>query len=84
MAGFGAHGEQPNHIRRRDAIRGGELVDHPTATMQTAAHTAPDIKRVRKAIASFLCDVHFLRAFPSRDDTICVTFGAAAFIRISR
>jgi len=52
--------------------------------MQTAAHTAPDIKRVRKAIASFLCDVHFLRAFPSRDDTICVTFGAAAFIQISR
>jgi len=31
--------------------------------------TASDIKRVRLGIASFLCDVHFLRAFSSRDDT---------------
>jgi len=31
--------------------------------------TGSDIKRVRLGIASFLCDVHFLRAFSSRDDT---------------
>ena len=31
--------------------------------------TASDIKRVRLGIASFLCDVHFLRAFSSCDDT---------------
>lgn len=58
------------------------MIVRPTFA-QSAARHAPDIKRVRIVIASFLCDAHFSRAFPSRDDTTSVTIGVARSVHAS-
>jgi hypothetical protein len=53
------------------------------AIEQTDARHGVQHQTCRSTIASFLCDVHILRAFPSRDDTTSVTFGASRFLQIS-
>lgn len=82
--GINEHGPQANRLRAERCDSPGVVDDRPPRRSRRQPHvTAPDIKRARRAIASFLCDMHFLRAFPSRDDTTSVTFGAARFVPAS-
>ena len=52
--------------------------DRPACATRTESATS-DIDRIR-AIASFLCGRHFLRAFSSRDDAACGTHADSGLI----